>query len=365
MILALSPRGGPSSQSITMPVGQSVPARPATTRPPYRAVWRRRSENSTVWFGQPNAGHPRGMSLIELTAVVAIVAVVLAILLPAVQSAREAARRTHCQHNLRQLGLAALLYNESHRGYLPSSFVSHFDEFRRPASRMAEPQFWTSLSWRTALLPYLELNNLRDKLDFRRSALDAANREAMRTPVRYFECVSTPDYPRIMRNVGFGSGMAKDALAAVSDYVCVVAVNRKPGAWNRCGDPKQCKSWNAVRPEYRGPAHLGDVVDGLSYTTLIVEQAGRPDGYWQRERHAEGPATTGAWIACDSGMFLAAGESRVNGENRFSVYSFHPSGAEIAMCDGAVRFLSAATATEVYEAILTREGGEAVGEFDF
>ena len=121
----------------------------------------------------------RGFTLVELLVVIAIIAMLVTLLLPAVQSARSAARRTQCKNNLRQLGLGILNYESAH-----SSQPKYHDT--------AEPYFYSKPgpTWSMAILPFAEEQALYDLFDFNKPLNDAANLQATQTISSVFVCPS-------------------------------------------------------------------------------------------------------------------------------------------------------------------------------
>lgn len=123
-----------------------------------------------------------GFTLIELLVVIAIIGTLIAILLPAVQQAREAARRTQCKNNLKQIGLALHNYLEAHG--------------RFPSDRLAKPR----TGWCALLLPFLDQLNLQDAYDFNHDYWDRENEAVTQLPLTVFACPSTPDGQRLIPN---------------------------------------------------------------------------------------------------------------------------------------------------------------------
>ena len=128
---------------------------------------------------------PRGFTLIELLVVIAIIAVLAALLLPAVQQAREAARRASCRNNLKQIGLALHNYESLHRVF-PSSSTSRIDF----GVWSSNPTDFHLHSWTSMLLPNLDQTLLYNQLNFRVSALDPANAATASELISVFRCPS-------------------------------------------------------------------------------------------------------------------------------------------------------------------------------
>lgn len=130
-----------------------------------------------------------GFTLVELLVVIAIIGILVGLLLPAVQAAREAARRMQCSNNLKQLGLAAHNYADAHKTF-PSGFVSSLIDPGAPAA--AELTVWT---WGAFILPFIEQGNLANTLQVSKLPLSAAlatpaGLVAATTPLAGFACPS-------------------------------------------------------------------------------------------------------------------------------------------------------------------------------
>jgi prepilin-type N-terminal cleavage/methylation domain-containing protein len=125
-----------------------------------------------------------GFTLVELLVVIAIIGVLVALLLPAVQAAREAARRTDCRNRLRQVALACLHYHDA-RGFYPSA-----SGVLTGTAAPGEPRMGTMLSYVAQVLPYMEMKNLHNLVNQRRHWDDAANNLARTTPLPAFHCPS-------------------------------------------------------------------------------------------------------------------------------------------------------------------------------
>jgi prepilin-type N-terminal cleavage/methylation domain-containing protein len=332
-----------------------------------------------------------GMSLLELLVVITVIGVLLALLLPAVQAAREASRRTVCKNNLRQVALAVLMHADSHDGDLPALWKT---------SRLAS---WENFSWRVDVLDELEEEPLTRRLHLDLAPLDEANLSAVGVLLRVFQCPSTPDSPRYVTELGPASKRPADLSAGACDYTGVFEVagdehfELLPGPWRR--EPKQRTITTTtlresgivfnsfdLKPDEVSPrkraiaSSLAAIYDGLSRTVLLSEQAGKPQQYGQRmggrlsswEFDSGGvlgtasplswnlAVTEGAWATAEMGTFNAT----VNRDNHSGPYGFH-AGAHVALCDGSVRLLAEGMQWEVLSAILTRDGDEIITDSDW
>ncbi len=313
-----------------------------------------------------------GMTLIEVLVVVGIVAVLAAVLLPAVQSARESARRATCLDHLRQIGLA-LQSHASVGQALPPLYNGGF--LPQPRSGIDEFHFH---SWRTAILPEIEQSPLYAQLNINLPATVAANQTAINIRITVFVCPSssnpTQNYPDVLAWNDDQFPVAKAGSAARNDYEVVAGVQVEPqtkstdlgnmrfGPW---GEPTYDPA-TGVSLSYR-KAMLADITDGLSNTLLVAERAGGPDRYGKgRLIETFGPGTgsethQAAWAISTHFLWLVSGLGQgVNDYNSTGIYAFHPSGANVGFADGSVHFLKETTPPAILRALITRAGSEVV-----
>ena len=281
-----------------------------------------------------------GFTLVELLAVIAIIGLLVGLLLPAVQAAREAARKTSCQNNLRQWGVALLLHEHT-AGAFP------------PGYRQILPRG----SFVGPTLPYLEQQTLAydTSLDW----LDSANLPAIRTPLAVLLCPSSPVRQRYDASKG-------TALPAAGDYVNSHGVNH--GYCELNGWPPLDPTDNNGVLTYEA-CRLATITDGTSQTFLLQEDAGRPE-LWRMGRRAPGSASDAGWadpdyeIALDGSDRLSSGSGQklgpcvVNCTNDNEAYSFHTGGVNMLMADAAVRFVRNPIEIAVFSALTTKASGE-------
>jgi len=303
----------------------------------------------------------RGFTLIELLVVIAIIAVLIALLLPAVQQAREAARRTQCKNNLKQVGLAIHNY-ESTYSRLPSCGEG-------TNYSTSPPSTWFGMhSLFSQILPFVDQANTFRQFDFG-SAYNATpqNITAAKQPLSMLVCPSEAWRSSATDKTGFGA----------TDYAASFYVDIDPATGLRNPalrvDGIITRDWN----------QLAKVTDGLSNTTLVVEDSGRDeriqpgniyldplDGQPRRDWRWAEPDATGIGISkvINNNKYPAGGPSTcpwtTNNCGVFEeIFSFHPGGAHVLLGDGGVRFLSDNLDYRVLRSLVTSSGGEVVGEF--
>lgn len=313
-----------------------------------------------------------GFTLVELLVVIAIIGVLVALLLPAVQSAREAARRMQCTNNLRQLGLACHNFVDS-RGMIPPSrtATAGFPPLGVPRG--------VYHGWACWILPYMEQGNLG--YDFTKHFGHADNRNAIKTQIKAFYCPSTDRKNRVAIQFTHSSLTISDAAA--TDYS--VCRNVDVGLWTSFPNDVDRYIDNETMGTNMGPysRNTGEsvrvmrwpsVTDGLSNTFFYTEDSGRPDAWRANWRRTQSGATIGgaAWAdesnewgfqGCTPPNDTRPGRTPINCTNNGEPYSFHSAGVNHGMCDGSVRFVANNIPIRTYARLITAQGDEQVGDF--
>jgi prepilin-type N-terminal cleavage/methylation domain-containing protein/prepilin-type processing-associated H-X9-DG protein len=310
------------------------------------------------------AGDRPGLTLVELLVVITIVGLLIALLLPAVQSAREAARRVQCANNLKQIGLALHNYHGS-IGAFPPAYVS--------AVRPGEdnyPELGPGWGWGAMILGQLEQSPLFDAINFERPITDAASATARRAVLSAFLCPSsTPDGPvRVTGDEAQKVVLVADLAAG--QYVASAGqgeVEELPGSNNGLLFRNSCVAFR-------------DVADGLGQTLLVGERSRNlADATWVGAVATGHVCTNPRWPVRDcatSNVMVMANtgpwpdEPWVNVPNHRDskaddYWSLHPGGCNFLLGDGSVRFIKESVNPTVFSALASRAGGEVVGADQF
>jgi len=288
----------------------------------------------------------RGFTLVELLVVIAIIGILIALLLPAVQAAREAARRSSCTNNMKQLALATHNYHDTHR-CLPMNNPSP-----------------NGFSWIAMSLPFFEMGSLYDELDFNVSLYDSVgnNRELVKTPIDSLLCPTDPTpavrdglagwwaYPAVGTSTSTGE-------AAVTCYLGMTGLGIQD-------DPPNAMYERVANPNPAPTVRFRDILDGTSNVLAIGE---RSPSYscWNNWSATNGvlfrteypfnavrltahtpPGTVPAWCA---------GGVREGGN------SLHPSGGNFCYADASVHFLSETMDYTMYVQVGNMADGLPVG----
>ena len=284
-----------------------------------------------------------GFTLIELLVVIAIIAVLIALLLPAVQQAREAARRTQCKNNLKQLGLALHNYESTFSTFPPGVIEAH------------------GTAWSAMILPQLEQNNLYTDIVWGAPWNgNNGNERACATLIPALRCPSAP-IPEHRNNESIQG--------------------RVPSCYLACASGTSFDD-NNFEGEQDGifysnsSVKLRDVADGSSNTVAVGEAQFHPDlnqsgniiDHW----YIGSPQVP--LISNESSELLGSTAARINivnamvasstiEEKEMSFSSYHIGGCQVLLADGSARFVSENISQQTWSELGTRDGGEVIGEY--
>ena len=290
----------------------------------------------------------RGFTLIELLVVIAIIAVLIALLLPAVQQAREAARRTQCKNNLKQVGLALHNYHDNF-GALPPGWVG----VTGGASDIYGVNAW---GWAARILPQIDQGPLYNQINFNVKMEAVENATQRVTSLSAYRCPSDTG-PGNKWTIQSSSGTNLVDLA-VANYVGVFGISDID---NCVGTPNSpCLGEGAFFQNSK--ILFRDFSDGLSNTIVVGEHKTRRDSGFNWTSTWAGVVTNG-----DNAIVRILGttdhtpNAPANHIDDFS--SYHVGGAHFVLGDGSVRFVSTNIDLGVYQHLATRSAGDIVGEF--
>lgn len=287
-----------------------------------------------------------GFTLVELLVVIAIIGILIALLLPAVQAAREGARRRQCSNNLKQIALATHIYHGSHK------------KFPNGTGNIGEHRY--EFDWLAQLLPCIEGGTVWSNVDFKVPYYvpHPKNNLHMKINLPWAQCPSTPDLPAFVTccaNIPGVEDAGVSSYSATSTHLKIDYAETMTGSGILYCDSK---------------TKFKDVMDGTSHTFLASEFYCNNDLNQKKSL-----ATYGAQYCPGETCYLGNMWAFANFQTTFfginqragyigsGVDSFHPGGANFAMADGSIHFLSETTQQTILNALTTRDGGESTRGF--
>ena len=302
-----------------------------------------------------------GFTLVELLVVIAIIGVLVSLLLPAVQSAREAARRIKCSSNLKQVGVALLNF-EGQNGALPmgTPFTN-----TSPANRLG-------LTWVGAILPFMEQTALFDLYDNQHFLNEAQNEKFVQTPIPTMICPSDSETESPIVEQRYNATSTNPVKSFGLWYSASIGPTHMDAApFCPLPNPSYCNQGNnfgSLNPvdnsvgafgRYPRGRKLNEFTDGLSNTLFVGETIPAHCNY--SCAHCINFPLTGTSIPINT--FEKLSESSNNAYYRTcGIKSCHISGVNILMGDGTVHFLDETIDYETYNYLGTRNGAEMLTE---
>jgi prepilin-type processing-associated H-X9-DG protein len=255
-----------------------------------------------------------------LLVVIAVIGTLLALLLPAVQATREAARRTACSNNLRQIGIGMLALHNAQQ-HFPPGITDHVTA-TNPNGRQ--------LAWSIFLLPFIEEPSAWQSFNLNLSFAASSNLASTTQVLPIYLCPST-------------SRLGSNRIGAITGAPSVPHSN-----WMACIDYGGMYGWNCVGVGngveiWDQPIAISQIPGGTSHVILVAEDSGRDytmDGQWA------------------NGLNIFNQSGSINVVQWNEMWSDHPGGAQVLMCDGSVHFAADTISTTVLAPLCTREGGD-------
>lgn len=270
-----------------------------------------------------------GFTLVELLVVIAIIGILVALLLPAIQYAREAARRSQCQNHLRNIGVAVQNFHNTN-GCLPPGWVAD--------TPLGEPGW----GWAAYLLHFVEQQALLDHQIHLEDHIDEpSNSDARRVSIPIYLCPSDTSPDRIFLISGLHQANFEVGRANYLGVFGTADVTVNPSQGDGCFF-------------HNSHVRFADILDGLSNTLAIGERSSKLiSSTWTGVIHGAPDPMARVVGVCDH----VPNDPHAHNED-FS--SYHATGAHFALADGSVRLLGSDIDLAVYQGLATRAGGEAV-----
>ena len=295
----------------------------------------------------------RGFTLIELLVVIAIIGILVSLILPAVQKAREAARRAQCKNNLKQFGLALNNYHGNFKSF-PPGWVGATPGIGHDLFGM------NGFGWGTHILPYLDHAPLYRKFDFNKMINDNSttpvnNESLLATKLPVFLCPSDPDQEDWI--IVHATGLHALARVASCNYIGIYGIHDF-----NCAAGFQCKD---TGPLYQNSAvRFSDISDGTSNSVIVTERRNDALNVW----YGNNVRATWSGVVPEALDILEVylselDDGPVDELDAEDGSSYHGKAAHFLFCDGHTRLISGFTNLRILQALGTIQGNEQIGEY--
>ena len=317
-------------------------------------------------ISRPRAGRgPTGFTLIELLVVISIIGVLIALLLPAVQAAREAARRAQCTNNLKQIGLAIHNYQSAY-GVFPPGYSSRWKSDGGDQGT-AEDDIGHGWGWASMILPQMEQRPVYDAINFGMTMTFPQNTTAQFIRFNNYLCPS--DNPRKLIPVRDEDNANTIYTVASANYVGMFGtgeIGDAPGAGNGMFFRNSRLEFSDLRDGSSQTLCVGERSHNLSYVTWT----GRSIGGWLHKTTSFEGGTDRFNAEPEEAFTMILGPVGLENGSRTpndpeahveDYWSYHPGGVNFLFGDGSVHFLKNGINPGIYRSLATRAGGEIVG----
>jgi prepilin-type N-terminal cleavage/methylation domain-containing protein/prepilin-type processing-associated H-X9-DG protein len=308
-----------------------------------------------------------GFTLVELLVVIAIIGILIALLLPAVQAAREAARRSQCSNNLKQIGLAIHNYHDTFKSFPPGEIT--------PGACCATLSY---TNWAIAILPFIEQQSLYDQYHPDLYNEDAANAFVREQIVEAYDCPSDQSALKLEHP---GSGPGSGVNYRHGSYRCMGGshwddrnqrIEPSGGWWDDCDNQNieylkgvfHCVGY-PTRPNAQNPPDMASITDGTSNTLMIGEMAtstttnrGTFWAYSYTSYNSSDAVPEARTLIGDYDECVAINGWGGSNTCKRGWGSFHPGGLQFGMADGSVQFVSLTINMYLFCNLATMHGKE-------